>query len=127
MKTSRLSIAAVEVLLIFPAVLFMAALFIRSTAPLQYEPAHTAQGVVMWYAARRHFGLWVLLFALPLTALVAGSVTLMRNWRRDPELRLATRQILSALRAHLAMLLVAAVSVTAAGILAIVALHVLTD
>jgi hypothetical protein len=127
MKTIRRSIAAAELLLIFPAVLFMTALFMRSVQPLQYEPAHTAQQVVAWYAARPHIGLWLLLIALPLAVLITGCVTLMRNWSSNPELRHAARQALEAIRAHLATLFVATATLTAGGILAIVALHMLTD
>ena len=66
MKTIHRSVAALELLLVFPAVLFMTALFARNVQPPQYEPAHTAQQIVDWYAARPHIGLWVLLIALPL-------------------------------------------------------------
>lgn len=127
MKTVRRSIAAAELLLIFPAVLFMAALFLRDVQPLQYEPAHTAQQIVDWYAARPHIGLWILLIALPLTVLATGCVTLVRNWSTDAELRRATDQTVAAVRAHWATLFVAAATLAAAGILAIVALHLLTD
>ena len=43
MVTIRRAIAAMELLLIFPAALFMAALVVRRLQPLQYEPAHAAQ------------------------------------------------------------------------------------
>ena len=110
MKTIQRSIAALELLLIFPGVLFMTALFARNVQPPKYEPAHTAQRIVDWYAAQPHIGLWLLLIALPLAVLVTGSLALARNWR-----------------SHLAAFLVAAATLTAACILAIVALHVLTD
>jgi cytochrome b561 len=121
------TIAATNLLLISPAVLFMTALFVRNVQPQQYEPAHTAQRIVMWYAGRLHLGLWVLLIALPLTVLATGGATLLRSWNDDAQLRQATRQALTACRSNPAMLLIAATTVTAAGILAIVALHVLTD
>jgi hypothetical protein len=127
MKTIRPSIAAAELLLIFPATIFMGALVIRSLQPLQYEPAHTAQRIVDWYAARVHLGLWMLLIALPLTVLATGSVTLLRAWNDNAELRQQARQTLAAIRAHLATLFVAAATLAAGGILAIVALHMLSD
>ncbi|HZP17604.1 MAG TPA: hypothetical protein VFB00_06550 [Terriglobales bacterium] len=65
--------------------------------------------------------------ALPLTVLVTGMVTLLRNWRSDAELRRAAAQMVVAVRAHLATVLVAIATVTAGGILAIVAIHALTD
>jgi hypothetical protein len=127
MKTNGRPLAALELLLVFPAVLFMTALVIRSLQPLQYEPAHTAQRIVDWYAARPHIGLWVLLIALPLAVLAIGALTLAREWRRNEALRDATRQTLSAVRSHAAALLIACATATAGGILAIVAMHVLTD
>jgi hypothetical protein len=127
MKTIKPSTAAAELLLIFPAALFMGALVVRSLQPQQYEPAHTAQQIVMWYAARPHLGLWVLLIALPLTVLATGCITLLRSWSDNAELRRATQQTFAAIRAHLATLFVAAATLAAGGILAIVALHMMTD
>jgi len=127
MNTTHRSLAALELLLVFPAVLFMAALFARNVQPLQYEPAHTAQRIVDWYAARPHLGLWVLLIALPLAVLTIGSLTLAREWRRNRELRDATYQTVALMHAHASSLLIAGATAAAGGILAIVALHVLTD
>jgi cytochrome b561 len=127
MKTIKPTIAAAEVVLIFPAVLFMTSLFVRELQPIQYEPAHTAQRIVDWYAARVHLGLWVLLIALPLTVTATGCATLLRAWRENAELRQTARQTIAAIRAHLATLFVAAATLAAGGILAIVALHMLTD
>lgn len=121
------AIATTELLLVFPAALFMTAVFVRSLQPLEYEPAHTAQRIVDWYAVRPRIGLWVLLIALPLAVLVTGCGTLLRAWNREMELRQAARQTLGAIRAHLATLVVAAATLTAGGILSIVALHMLTD
>jgi len=126
MKTIQRTIAAFELLLIFPAVLFMTALFARNVQPVQFEPAHTAQRIVDWYAARTHLGLWLLLIALPLTVLVTGMVALVRNWRQDASLRDGARSALATLRGHLASFLVAAATAVACGILAIVALHLIT-
>jgi hypothetical protein len=127
MNRIKRTIAATELLLIFPAALFMTALFVRNLQPLQYEPAHTAERIVQWYAVRPRVGLWVLLVTLPLTVLVTGCATLLHSWNDDVELRRATRQTLAALRAHLATLIVAVATLTAGGVLAIVALHSLTD
>ncbi|MFZ0590872.1 MAG: hypothetical protein WAM39_10335 [Bryobacteraceae bacterium] len=127
MKFPKYAIATVELLLVFPAVLFMTALFARNVQPQQYEPAHSAQQIVDWYAARQVTGLWVFLIALPLTVLVTGCVTLVRRWSEDAELREAARRTFATLGAHLATVLVAGATLSAGGILAIVALHVLTD
>jgi len=127
MKTTHRSLAALELLLVFPAVLFMTALFARNVQPLQYEPARTAQRIVDWYAARPHLGLWVLLIALPLAVLTIGSLTLAHEWRRDQDLRDATHQAIALMRSHASSLLIAGATAAACGILAIVTLHVLTD
>jgi hypothetical protein len=127
MNLSKRAIAATELLLIFPAVLFMTALFVRNLQPLQYEPAHTAARIVTWYSGRPRIGLWGLLIALPLAVLVTGCSTLLRSWSNEIELRQATRQTLAAISEHLATLLVAGVTLTAGGVLAIVALHILAD
>jgi hypothetical protein len=127
MKTIHRSLAALELLLVFPAVLFMTALFLRSIQPIKYEPARTAQRIIDWYASSVHVGLWLLLIGMPLSVLIIGSATLMRGWRRDPDLRDATLKFLGLIRAHAATLLIAGTTVTASGILAIVALHMITD
>ena len=127
MKPLTRAIAAMELMLIFPAALFMTALFMRNLQPQQYEPAHTAQAIVDWYACRVHIGLWLLLIALPLTALVMGCVTIRRCWQVDLDLRQAAQNSVAAIRPHLAMLLVAAATLAAGGFLAIVALHMLAD
>lgn len=126
MKDIRRAIATTELLLIFPASLFMTALFVRNIQPLQYEPARTAARIVTWYSARPHLGLWVLLMALPFTVLVIGCGTLRRVWSTDVELQRAAGRTLSAIRTHLAMLLVAAATLAAGCILAIVALHLVS-
>ena len=127
MKTTLRSIAALELLFAFPAVLFFTALFARSIQPLQYEPAHTAQHIVNWYAARPHVGLWILLIALPLAVVVIGSLSLFREWHRNNELRDATFKTIGFIRSQAPTVLIAGATATAGVILAIVALHVLTD
>jgi ABC-type Fe3+ transport system permease subunit len=127
MRPQKYTLAATEVLLIFPAALFMAALFLRNVQPLQYEPAHAAQQIVNWYAGRPQIGLWAFLIALPLTVLVTGGATLFRRWSDDSELREAAQRTLAALRAHLATVMISGATLAAGGILAIVALHLVTD
>ena len=127
MNAPKRTIAAAEVLLIFPAALFMAALFVRNVTPQPNEPAYTAQRIVMWYAAWPHVGLWLLLIALPLAVLIIGCATLLQSWSSDAALREAARQSIAAIRAHFATLLTAAATAAAGAILAVVAVHVLTD
>ena len=127
MNTIRRSLAALELLLVFPAVLFMTALFTRNIQPQQFEPAHTAQLIVDWYAARTQIGLWLFLIALPLAVLIIGATTLLREWHRDENLRDAVHTVLLLIRAHTSTLLIACTTITAMAILAIVSLHVITD
>ena len=127
MKSLKSLIAVAELLLILPALLFMTALFVRNIEPQQYEPARTAEQIVTWYAERPRLGLWVLLIALPFAVLAIGCGTLLRSWLSDVELQTATRQTFTAFRRHLATVLVATATFAAGAILAIVAVHVLTD
>ncbi len=120
MKAKR-AVAAAQLLLMFPAILFMGALVARQVSPLQHEPAHTAGRIVMWYAARM-WTLWALLVTLPLAVLVTGCVTLLRSWSNVPELH-RTRQGLAAMYADRPMLCVAMMTLTAGVVLAIVAMH----
>jgi hypothetical protein len=119
-------IAVMELVLIFPAALFMAALALRNLQPLQYEPAHSAQQLLMWYA-RRMWALWVLLLGLPFIVLVTGCAALLHSWDRDVVPPLTARQWLATIRARLATLFIAATTLIAGIILAIVVLHVLAN
>ena len=127
MKTSKPLLAATETILILPALLFMVSLFMRDVQPQQYEPAHTAQRIVDWYAARPNLGLSLSLIALPLLVLFTGAFTLFRSWKSDDQLRRDVWQAVGSVRSHIATAVVALATVTAAGILGIVALHVVTD
>jgi len=127
MKTAPRFLAALELLLVLPAVVFMTSLFARNIQPVQYEPAHSAQLIVDWFAASPHVGLWILLIALPTAVLGIGLATLARAWRRDEELRDATLKTLVLVRSHASALLIAGATAAAGCILAIVALHVITD
>jgi hypothetical protein len=119
-------IAVMELVLIFPAVLFMTALVLRSLQPLQYEPARSAQQLVMWYAGRM-WTLWFLLLGLPLIVLVSGCAELLRSYNRDVVLPLTSQKSLAMVRAHLSSLFIAATTLIAGVILAIVVLHVLAN
>jgi hypothetical protein len=119
-------IAVMELVLIFPAILFMTALVLRNLQPLQYEPARSAQQLVMWYAGRM-WTLWFLLLGLPLIVLVSGCAELLRSYNRDIVLPLTSEKSLAMVRAHLSSLFIAATTLMAGVILAIVALHVLAN
>lgn len=126
MKALRSALATLELALIFPAMLFMSALFIRNLQPQQFEPAHTAERIVAWYAARTQVGLWLFLIAFPLAVLLIGCVSLVRSWRSEAALQAAAFECAGAIRRHFAIVAVALASLASAGILAIVALHLIT-
>ena len=126
MNTTKRAVAGAYLLLIFPAVLFMGALVVRNLQPLQNEPAHTAQRIVMWYSARQ-WTLWVLLIALPLAVLVTGCITLAGSWSDKVRVPQTAQQTLAAIHAHRAMLFVAATTLTAGAVLTIVVLHMLAN
>jgi hypothetical protein len=117
------TIAILQLLLIFPAALFMASLVVRNLGPMNYEPAHTAQQIVMWYAGRM-WTLRMLLFALPCVVLISGWAAL-RTWYRDT-VQLGTHRSLPSSLPHWPVRLVSVTTVASAGILAIVGFHVLT-
>ena len=75
----------------------------------------------------RFFAWNIFLIAMPLVAFVIGGATVLRHWRNDPDLRQAAREAILVLRAHTASVLIAAATLLAGGILAIVALHLITD
>ena len=116
-STVKRTIATTQLLLIVPAALFMTAVVVRT---------NTTQQIVMWYAGRG-WTLWVLLIGLPLSVLVIGCTTLLESWNDDGALRQAAWQTLGAIRAHLATVLIAAATVAAGGVLAVVGLHMLAN
>jgi hypothetical protein len=126
MRAPERLVAASQLLLICPAVLFMGSLVVRNLSPLQNEPAHTAQQIVMWYAGRM-WTLWALLIALPLGVLVIGCIMVARSWSKDVRLPKAAQQMLAAIHADRAMLIVAVMTLTAGAILTIVVLHMLAN
>ena len=74
-------VAALQLALLFPAALFLAAVLVGTGDAPQYELARVAQGIVAWYAARM-WTLWLLLLILPLAVLAAGCATLLGSWNR---------------------------------------------
>ena len=127
MHAMRRTIAAAELLLVFPCAVFMTALFVRNLSPKEHDLARGAQRVVMWYARDPHVGLWIYLITLPLAVIVIGSATLLYNWSSDEQFRQAARQTLAAVRAHFASFLIAGATLFACGSLAAITVHVLTD
>jgi hypothetical protein len=108
MDAHQRSIAAADLVLISPAVLFMIALLVRLAPPS--VPAQAAQAIVTWYSDR-NWTLWVLLFALPLAALVIGGAALFRQWKGPARRRPAARVIAVETLASLVILAIVAVHV----------------
>jgi ABC-type Fe3+ transport system permease subunit len=101
---------------IVPAGFFMAALIVRDLGSLQNEPGRIAQQVVGWYAGTM-WKLWVLLLGLPLAALAVGCSLLTQNWNCHSDAMQFARQSLG----------IGLITTAAAGILAIVVLHMLAN
>jgi hypothetical protein len=122
MGANKRAIAVVELFLIAPAALFMISLFLREVQPL----AQTGR-VIEWFTHHLVLGLYVSLFSMPLAAFIGGCAVLLHSWRNDAQFRTATAKLLTAAKEQWASLLVAAATVSAAAILFIVALHLLTE
>lgn len=120
-------VAFTELVLIFPAVVFMSALFVQNLQPPPFEPAQTARRVIAWFSVRPLLGLDVFLIALPLAVFITGFVTMFRRWAGDQEFRDAIREMAGMVRAQMSTLLVAGATLVAWSILAIVALHMITE
>lgn len=122
MKTVKRTIAVVELLLVCPAALFMIALFLREVQPLMQTGR-----LVEWFSHHVVLGLYVFLVAMPLTAFGVGCATVLRSWRSDVDFRRATLEVLATVRGQGAPLLIAGATLLAGGILAIVAMHMITE
>ena len=126
LRTIKRTTVGVQLLLIFPAALFMTSLLLRTVGAPQNEPARTAQQIVSWYSGRL-WTLWLLLVALPLIVLGVGCATLLRSWNEDSDLQRAIRQPGTAIRTQLATIVMAVASLTAGCILAVVVAHMLAN
>ncbi len=106
-------IAALEVILIFPAALFLIAVVARHIELI----GTPAREIALWYAYR-FWTLWVFMITLPLVALLVGSVTLLMNGMREE------RQLRWASFVSPTYVLIIAVSTLATvAILVVVAVH----
>jgi hypothetical protein len=120
------ALAAAHLLLMSPAVLFLVAVIMQRLQPLEKEPAHTAQHIVMWYAERM-WTLWILLLALPLSVLISGCISLLRDSNSSAQVASLPQKALAALHRAGVRISVAVTTVTAAVILGIVILHMLAN
>ena len=115
-------IAFIELVLILPAGLFLIAVLVRHTGPLAYP----AQQIVIWYATR-FWTLWVLMFALPLVALLMGGGTLLWKLNAQAGEQQTTSRQFAAVRKSMPQLIIALSTLAAVTILAVVAVHVLAN
>ena len=122
MKAIKSAIAAIESILVLPGTLFMTALFLRAVQPL----AGTGH-LVDWFSRHVVLGLYVFLVAMPLAAFATGSAIVLRSWRSDAEFRRAGQEMFKTVHSHAASLIIAAATLTAGSILAIVAMHMITE
>jgi hypothetical protein len=115
-------VTAGELLLISPALIFMSALFLRSVQPILRTGL-----VVDWFSQHLVLGLYISLVAMPLGALVVGCVALAHGWRSDAEFRRATLAMRRTACAYAPHLSLAAAMLVAVAVLALVALHMITE
>lgn len=122
MKMTKRLIATTELLFIIPATLFMIALFMQEVQPI-LQTGH----LVDWFSQHTILGLYVFLVAMPFSALVIGCIALLKIWENDIELRQTAIKVLVTVRAHIAMLIIAIITLSSIGILTVVALHMIIE
>ncbi len=121
-KPIRRTLAIIELLLVFPAVLFMAAVFLRAVQPL------AGTGLLIdWFSHHVVLGLYVFLIVMPLAAFAVGCAMVLHSWRGDSNFRHAVLDLFTIVRTHLAPMLIAVATLMAGGVLAMVALHLVTE
>ena len=126
MPITKRATAVTQLVLNFPAALFTVALLVRNLQPFLFEPAHTAQLIVMWYSGRV-WTLWILLAGLPFAVLVIGCITLLKAWSAHNKPQPATQKAAASVRLSAATLMISAVTLAAAAILVVVGVHVLMN
>ena len=119
------AVAIGQLAFILPAALFLTSVLVSVGDPPQYELAHVAQRIVAWYSGKP-WTLEFLLILLPFVALVAGCTMLLRSWKGEPPAP-TMRLSLATIPAPVATLLVGWATLTSAGILGVVALHMLAN
>lgn len=122
-RVGKTTVAAMELVLVVPALIFFTAIFLRNFFPTD---DNGAQQIVLWYAGRT-WTLWILLVGLPMATLTLGVGTVLNGWGNDASLREDTSRALAALRAHLTIFVIASTALAAAIMLALVALHMLLN
>ena len=117
----RRVIAATQLVLIFPATLFLTAVVARHLKPLQF-----AQEIVTWYSDR-YWTLWALLIGLPFAALFNGCTVLLRNFNGGTDGGQILKQPFAEICTQLPTKIIAAATLAAGLILTAVILHMLAN
>jgi hypothetical protein len=120
-------VAACALALICPAVIFIAALFLRQIPPAGSEPARTAERIVRWYAAHPQLALWVLLLLLPMSTFILGSAALLRTWGDNPQLRSYAWRALTETVEHWPAMSIGGLTVLSGAVLMMVTAHLFRD
>ena len=118
-------IAACAFALVSPALLFVAALFVRQVFPPESEPARVSARIVSWYASHPQLALWVLLLLCPLSAFVIGTATLLRTWGENPKLQYWAWRVVEEIPEHWPAMSVGGATIVAFGLLVMITAHVL--
>jgi Na+/phosphate symporter len=109
-------IATLELVLIFPAALFLISVVARHIEFI----GPPARQIALWYAYR-FWTLWVFMISLPLAALLMGCVTLLIKGGSEEQQTIGQR--LATIHKSIPELIVALSTLAAAVILVIVAVH----
>ena len=120
-RMDRRIVAAAELVLIFPAALFLTAVVARHLQPLEF-----AQEIVTWYSVR-FWTLWVLLIGLPFAALFNGCAVLLGDSNEGTDEEQIAKQPFGAIRTQLPTQIIAAATLAAGLILVVVVLHMLAN
>ena len=117
-----------ECALVLPATILLAAAAARWMQPLQYEPAHISWLIFEWTTTHiSRSGAALLFLGLPAVAIVVGFSVLLSAWRNNQQLRTDVTDAWGGLRRQWSIALVSAATFVAAIIVALAAVHVLTD
>ena len=113
-------------LLVLPATFFLAAAALRLLQPRQFQPARACWAVFEWVAAHfTHLDAAIVFLALPIAALLAGGVALLREWGGNAALRQDAAAAFALVRRRYGTLCLVAALLTAGGVLTFVVDHLM--
>jgi hypothetical protein len=118
-------VAGWTLVLVSPAILFLAALFVRQVTPPASPLTRTSERIVKWYASHPQLALWGLLFFLPLSAFVLGLVALLRTWEGNPQLRYWVSRTLEELPKHWPAMSIGGATLVSMGLLVMITAQIM--